>query len=80
MRILSSVDANVRVHGDPRQGWRPDVGIATYNDELMLESSIEVLGHTVGGIAYRHYAHRAPLAGDHDAAAASSAFATREML
>jgi hypothetical protein len=26
------------------------------------ESSIEILGHSVGGITYRHYAHRAPLA------------------
>ena len=24
--------------------------------------SIEILGHSVGGITYRHYAHRAPLA------------------
>jgi hypothetical protein len=35
---------------------------ATYYDEHVPESSIEVLGHSVGGIAYRHYAHRAPLA------------------
>jgi hypothetical protein len=35
---------------------------ATYYDEHMPESSIEILGHTVGGITYRHYAHRAPLA------------------
>lgn len=28
----------------------------------MPESSIEILGHTVGGITYRYYAHRAPLA------------------
>jgi len=26
------------------------------------ESSIEMLGHSVGGITYRHYAHRARLA------------------
>lgn len=25
-------------------------------------SSVEFLGHSVGGITYRHYAHRAPLA------------------
>ena len=24
--------------------------------------SVEILGHSVGGITYRHYAHRAPLA------------------
>ena len=35
---------------------------ATYYDEHVPESSIEILGHTVGGITYRHYAHRAPLA------------------
>ena len=34
----------------------------TYYDEHMPESSIEILGHAVGGITYRHYAHRAPLA------------------
>ena len=35
---------------------------ATYYDEHMPESSVEILGHSVGGITYRHYAHRAPLA------------------
>ena len=35
---------------------------ATYYDEHMPESSIEILGHSVGGMTYRHYAHRAPLA------------------
>ncbi len=35
---------------------------ATYYDEQMPESSIEILGHSVGGVTYRHYAHRAPLA------------------
>ena len=34
----------------------------TYYDEHMPESSIEILGHSVGGITYRHYTHRAPLA------------------
>ena len=28
----------------------------------MPESSIEILGHSVAGVTYRHYAHRAPLA------------------
>jgi hypothetical protein len=28
----------------------------------MPESSVEILGHSVGGITYRHYAHRVPLA------------------
>jgi hypothetical protein len=35
---------------------------ATYYDLHVPESSIEILGHSVGGITYRHYAHRAPLA------------------
>ena len=35
---------------------------ATYHDEHIPESSIEILGHSVGGVTYRHYAHRAPLA------------------
>jgi hypothetical protein len=34
----------------------------TYYDAHVPESSVEILGHSVGGIAYRHYAHRAPLA------------------
>jgi hypothetical protein len=35
---------------------------ATYYDEYLSESSVEILGHSLGGIPYRHYAHRAPLA------------------
>ncbi len=35
---------------------------ATYYDEHMPESSVEILGHSAPGITYRHYAHRAPLA------------------
>jgi triacylglycerol esterase/lipase EstA (alpha/beta hydrolase family) len=35
---------------------------ATYYDEHVPESSVEILGHSVGGITYCHYAHRAPLA------------------
>jgi len=35
---------------------------ATYYDEHGPESSVEILGHSVGGITYRHYANRAPLA------------------
>ena len=30
--------------------------------EHVPESSIEILGHSVAGVAYRHYAHRGPLA------------------
>jgi integrase len=35
---------------------------AAYYDEHVPESSVEILGHSVGSITYRHYAHRAPLA------------------
>lgn len=35
---------------------------ATYYDEHMPGSSIEILGHSVSGVTYRHYAHRDPLA------------------
>jgi hypothetical protein len=35
---------------------------ATHYDQHMPESSIEILGHSVAGVTYRHYAHRAPLA------------------
>ncbi len=35
---------------------------ATYYDAHMPESSIEILGHSVGGVTYRHYAHCDPLA------------------
>ena len=35
---------------------------ATHYDEHMPESSVEILGHSVSGVTYRHYAHRDPLA------------------
>ncbi len=35
---------------------------ATHYDAHLPESSIEILGHSVGGVTYRHYAHRDPLA------------------
>ena len=35
---------------------------ATFYDEHLPESSIEILDHSLGGITYRHYGHRAPLA------------------
>jgi triacylglycerol esterase/lipase EstA (alpha/beta hydrolase family) len=33
---------------------------ATYYDEHVPESSVEILGHSVGGITYRHYTPTAP--------------------
>jgi hypothetical protein len=35
---------------------------ATYYGAHVPESSVEILGHPVGGITHRRYAHRAPLA------------------
>jgi hypothetical protein len=35
---------------------------ATYYEEHIPESWVEILGHSVGGITDRHFAHRAPLA------------------
>jgi hypothetical protein len=35
---------------------------ATCYDEHVPELSVEILGHSVGGITDRHYAHRGPLA------------------
>jgi hypothetical protein len=35
---------------------------ATYYDAHVPESSVEILGHSVAGITYRHYADRSPLA------------------
>jgi hypothetical protein len=35
---------------------------ATYYDEHVPTSSVEILGRSVDGITYRHYVHRAPLA------------------
>lgn len=35
---------------------------ATYYDAHVPESSIEILGHSIGGLKYRHYAHRDPVA------------------
>jgi integrase len=35
---------------------------ATHYDAHMPEPSVEILGHSVGRITYRYYAHRAPLA------------------
>jgi len=43
-------------------GYVPPPPCATYYDEYIPESSIEILGHSVGSITYRHDAHRAPLA------------------
>ncbi len=33
---------------------------ATYYDARLPESAIEILAHSIGGVTYRHYAHRDP--------------------
>ena len=52
---------------------------ATYYDEHMPESSVEILGHSVGGITYRHYAHRDSVGvpGDHDHSATDCVLGAR---
>ncbi len=35
---------------------------AAHYHEHVPETSVEFLGHSAGGITYRHYTHRAPLA------------------
>ena len=62
---LAGIDPKTSIETGEEQPWvLKDLRktCATYYDEHMPESSVEILGHSVGGITYRHYAHRAPLA------------------
>jgi integrase len=62
---LAGIKAKLDIESGTEEPWElKDLRktCATYYDEHMPESSIEILGHSVGGITYRHYAHRAPLA------------------
>ena len=62
---LARIGPKIDAETDQRSPWvLKDLRktCATYYDEHMPESAIEILGHSVGGITYRHYAHRAPLA------------------
>jgi len=62
---LAGIAAKTDVDSGERKAWvLKDLRktCATYYDEHMPESSIEILGHSVGDITYRHYAYRAPLA------------------
>ncbi len=61
---LAGIQPKVNVETSEEQPWLlKDLRktCATYYDEHVPESSIEILGHSVGGITYRHYANRAPL-------------------
>ena len=73
--ILSQGRRTVANEAGPEEHWElKDLRktCATSYDEHVPESSVEILGHSVGGITYRHYAHRgaAGLQGDHDPPAA----------
>ena len=62
--MQTPVRASLR-HAAPEEPWElKDLRKtrATYYDEHVPESSVEILSHSVGGITYRRYAHRAPLA------------------
>jgi integrase len=62
---LAGIRPRINVETGKEESWElKDLRktCATYYDEHLPESSIEILGHSVGGITYRHYAHRAPLA------------------
>ena len=62
---LAGIEAKTSVETEEKQPWvLRDLRktCATYYDEHIPESSVEILGHSAGGVTYRHYAHRAPLA------------------
>jgi hypothetical protein len=62
---LASVKLKLDVESGKEQPWElKDLRktCATHYDEHVPESSVEILGRSVGGLTYRHYAHRAPLA------------------
>jgi integrase len=62
---LASIGPKMNVEtGEERPSVLKDLRktCATYYDEHVPESSVEILGHSAGGVTYRHYAHRAPLA------------------
>ena len=48
--------------GDPVVAQRSPQDMCYVLRRAPPESSIEILGHSVAGVTYRHYAHRAPLA------------------
>ena len=62
---LAGIKPRLNFQADKEEPWElKDLRktCATYYDEHVPESSVEILGHSVGGITYQHYAHRAPLA------------------
>ncbi len=62
---LAGISAKKNVENGEEEPWvLKDLRktCATYYDEHVPESSIEILGHSLPVVTYRHYAHRAPLA------------------
>jgi hypothetical protein len=61
---LAGIEPRANVETGRAEPWelRDLKTCATYYDAHVPESSVEILGHSVGGITYRHYAHQAPLA------------------
>jgi hypothetical protein len=63
--VLAGIKSRLDIETGEEEPWElKDLRktCATYYDEHVPESSVQILGHSVGGITYRHYAHRAPLA------------------
>ena len=62
---LAGIDLKTNIETGEEQFWvLKDLRKtrATYCDQHIPESSVEIPGHSAGGVTYRHYAHRAPLA------------------
>jgi hypothetical protein len=62
---LAGIKPKTNVESGEEGPWElKDLGktCATCNDEPVPESSAKILGHSAGGITYRRYTHRAPLA------------------
>ncbi len=82
---LAGIEAKTSVETEEKQPWvLRDLRktCATYYDEHIPESSVEILGHSAGGVTYRHYAHRASrsagIQGHNDPAPAVSLFGARQ--
>ncbi|MDA1229411.1 MAG: hypothetical protein O2856_01430 [Planctomycetota bacterium] len=62
---LAGIEPKTNIESGEEQVWvLKDLRktCATYYDQHVPESAVEILGHSAGGVTCRHYAHRAPLA------------------
>ena len=62
---LGGIKPGLDIETGGEEPWElkdPRKTCATYHDENVPESSVEILGHSIGGITYGHYAHRSLLA------------------